>query len=84
MRILTAVRVKLTEGEISSAYSKYFSGKEGFDCSLKLMEAAKYAGCITIEDNIVARRLIEEAISMCPETSRLCPTWWGLHERFLA
>ena len=67
MRILTAVRVKLTEGEISSAYSKYFSGKEGFDCSLKLMEAAKYAGCITIEDNIVARRLIEEAISMCPE-----------------
>ena len=67
MRILTAVRVKLTEGEISSAYSKYFSGKQGFDCSLKLMEAAKYAGCITIEDNIVARRLIEEAISMCPE-----------------
>ena len=67
MRILTAVRVKLTEGEISSAYSKYFSGKQGFDCSLKLMEAAKYAGRITIEDNIVARRLIEEAISMCPE-----------------
>jgi adenylate cyclase len=67
MRILTAVRVKLTEGEISSSYSKYFSGKQGFDCSLKLMEAAKYAGHVTIEDNIVARQLIEEAISMCPE-----------------
>ncbi len=67
MRILTAVRVKLTEGEISSAYSKYFSGKQGFDCSLKLMEAAKYGDRFTIEDNIVARRLIEEAISMCPE-----------------
>jgi adenylate cyclase len=67
MRILTAVRVKLTEGEISSSYSKYFSRKQGFDCSLKLMEAAKYAGHVTIEDNIVARRLIEEAISMCPE-----------------
>jgi adenylate cyclase len=67
MRILTAVRVKLTDGEISSAYSKYFSGKQGFDCSLKLMEAANYAGRITIEDNNVARRLIEEAISMCPE-----------------
>jgi adenylate cyclase len=67
MRILMAVRVKLTEGEISSAYSKYFSGKQGFDCFLKLMEAANYAGRITIEDNIVARRLIEEAILMCPE-----------------
>jgi adenylate cyclase len=67
MRILTAVRVKLTEGEISSAYSKYFSGKQGFDYSLKLMEAAKYADRATIEDNNVARRLIEEAISMCPE-----------------
>jgi adenylate cyclase len=67
MRILVAVRVKLTEGEISSAYSKYFSGKQGFDCFLKLMEAANYAGHVTIEDNNVARRLIEEAISMCPE-----------------
>jgi adenylate cyclase len=67
MRILMAVRVKLTEGEISFAYSKYFSGKQGFDCFLKLMEAANYAGRVTIEDNIVARRLIEEAILMCPE-----------------
>jgi len=34
---------------------------------LKLMEAAKYADRHTIEDNDVARRLIEDAISMCPE-----------------
>ena len=67
MRILTAIRVKLTEGEISSAYSKYFRGKQGFDCYLKLMEAAKYSDRSNIEDNNVARRLIEEAISMCPE-----------------
>ena len=67
MKILTAVRVKLTEGEISSAYSKYFKGKQGFDCYLKLMEAAKYADRRSIEDNNVARRLNEEAISMCPE-----------------
>ncbi len=32
MKILTAIRVKLTEGEISSAYSKYYRGKQGFDC----------------------------------------------------
>ncbi len=67
MNILTAVRVKLTEGEVSSVYSKYFTGRQGFDCYLKLMEAAKYADRHTSEDNNVARRLIEEAISMCPE-----------------
>jgi TolB-like protein/Tfp pilus assembly protein PilF len=67
LKILTAVRVKLTEGEISSAYSKYYRGKQGFDCYLKLMEAAKYADRRSIEDNSVARRLNEEAISMCPE-----------------
>ncbi len=67
MKILTAVRVKLTEGEVAPVYSKYFKGKRGFDCYLKLMEAAKYADRRTIEDNNVARRLNEEAISMCPE-----------------
>ena len=67
MKILTAVRVKLTEGEISSAYSKHFRGKQGFDCALKLMEGAKYLTRLNIEDNNVGRRLTEEAISMCPE-----------------
>ncbi len=65
--ILRAVRINLTEGEISSSYSKYYRGKQGLDCFLKLMEAAKYSERITIEDNHVARRLVEEAISMCPE-----------------
>jgi TolB-like protein/Tfp pilus assembly protein PilF len=67
MKILTATRVKLTAGEISSAYSKYYKGKHGFDCYLKLMEALKYIDRENIEDNNVARRLSEEAISMCPE-----------------
>ncbi|MGZ3495021.1 MAG: adenylate/guanylate cyclase domain-containing protein [Syntrophales bacterium] len=67
MKILTATRVKLSEGEISSAYLKYYRGKQGFDCYLKLTEAAKYTERRTIEDNNVARRLTEEAILMCPE-----------------
>ena len=67
MRILEASRVKLSEGQISSASSKYYKGKNGFDCYLKLMEAAKYADPFTVEGNNVARRLIEDAISMCPE-----------------
>jgi TolB-like protein/Tfp pilus assembly protein PilF len=67
MKILTATRVKLTDGEVSSVYSKYYRGKQGFNCYLRLMEAAKYIDRFTIEDINVARRLIEEAISMCPE-----------------
>jgi len=67
MRILHATRVKLSEGEISSAYSKYFKGRQGFDCYLKIMEADKYADRFTLEDYTVARRLLEEAISICPE-----------------
>jgi adenylate cyclase len=67
MKVLAAVRVKLTEGGVSSAASKYYKGKRGFDCYLKLMEAAKHIDRFTIEDINVARRLNEEAISMCPE-----------------
>jgi adenylate cyclase len=67
MKILRAVGVQLTEGEQSSAVLKHFKGKQGFDCYLKLMEARKYAERRTIEDNNVARRLTEEAISICPE-----------------
>jgi len=67
MRILQAIRVKLSEGEISSAYSQYFRGKQGFDCYLKIMEAAKYTDRFTLEAYTVARRLLEEAISICPE-----------------
>jgi adenylate cyclase len=67
MRILQAIRVKLSEGEISSAYSQYFRGKQGFDCYLKIMEASKYTDRFTLEGYYVARRLLEEAISICPE-----------------
>jgi adenylate cyclase len=67
MSILGAIQVKLTEGEQITAHSKYFRGKQGLDCYLKIMEATQYSDRITLEDNNVARRLLEEAISMCPE-----------------
>ena len=67
MRILQAIRVELSEGEISSAYSQYFRGRQGFDCYLKIMEASKYTDRFTLEGYYVARRLLEEAISICPE-----------------
>jgi TolB-like protein/Tfp pilus assembly protein PilF len=70
LKILTAVRVKLTYGgDISRAEKfaeKYYRGKQGLDCYLKLTEAARYQRT-NIEENNVARRMIEEAIAMCPE-----------------
>ncbi len=71
MKILTAIRVKLTDGEQASMpakyYEKYFKGKQGLDCYLKTMEGFKYAQGHNIEDLRVARRLAEEAIAICPD-----------------
>jgi adenylate cyclase len=67
MKILTAIRVKLTEGEQASLAEKYYKGKQGLDCYLKLMEAESYYARWNIQDNNIARRIIEEAIAMCPE-----------------
>jgi len=71
MRIVTAIRVKLTDGEQASiatkGYEKYFKGKQGLDCYLKIMEGFKYAEGHNIEDVRVARRLAEETITICPD-----------------
>jgi adenylate cyclase len=67
MKILTAIQVKLTEGEHASSAEKYYSGKQGLDCYLKLMEARGIQFRWNIEANNLARRMIEEAIAMCPE-----------------
>jgi TolB-like protein/Flp pilus assembly protein TadD len=71
LKILTAVRVKLTYGgDVSRAEKfaeKYYRGKEGLDCYLKLMEAMSYHQRTNIENNNLARRMIEDAIAMCPE-----------------
>ena len=66
-KILTATQVKLTAGERASMVEKYFRGKQGLDCYLKILEGSKYLQLHTIEDNHVARRIAEEAIAMCPE-----------------
>jgi TolB-like protein/Tfp pilus assembly protein PilF len=65
IRILNAVRVKLTEGERSFVTSKY--DKQDLDCLLKTMEAQGYFTRANPEDNNVARRITEEAIAICPE-----------------
>jgi adenylate cyclase len=71
IKILGATRVKLTlGGEVSRSEKyaeKYYRGKQGLDCYLKLTEASGYLDRWNIEDNNLARRMIEEAIAMCPE-----------------
>jgi len=67
LKVLTGIRVKLTEGEQALQAEKYFRGKQGLDCYLKLLEGTNYVQRITVDDNNVAQRIAEEAIVMCPE-----------------
>jgi adenylate cyclase len=67
MKILRAIQVKLTEGEQASTFEKYFKGKQGLDCYLKLLEGSSYIWGLNIKDTIVARRIADEVMGMCPE-----------------
>jgi TolB-like protein/class 3 adenylate cyclase len=71
IKILNGIRVKLTiGGEVSMSQNyaeKYYRGKQGLDCYLKLMEASGYIQRFNIQDTNLARRMVEEAIAMCPE-----------------
>jgi len=67
MKILRAIQVKLTEGEQGFRAEKYFRGKQGLDCYMKMLEVRKYYQGSNIEDTRVARRIVEEMIEMCPE-----------------
>ena len=68
-KILTAMRVKLTEGEEAASYEKYFrgKGKQGLDCYLKVLEGQSYMELVSIKGNNEARLIAEEAVAMCPQ-----------------
>jgi adenylate cyclase len=67
MKILTAIQVKLTEGEQASTEFGKYRGKLGLDCHLKILEGYKYFHGFNIEAIRMARRIAEEAMAMCPE-----------------
>jgi adenylate cyclase len=67
INILTAIRVKLTEGQKLSGTEKYFKGKKGLDCYLKMLEARKYLQGHNVEDTQAGGRIAEEMMVMCPE-----------------
>jgi adenylate cyclase len=64
--ILTAMQVKITEGEQALHRDK---GIRNLNCYLKFLEAKNYANRFDIEGNNLARRMGEEALAMCPESS---------------
>ena len=63
MKVLAGVQIKLMGGGDVSRFSKfaekYFRGKQGLDCYLKMVEANGIRLRGTIEDNNRARRMIE-------------------------
>jgi adenylate cyclase len=61
--IITALQVKLTEGEQARVYAK---GTDNLDAYLKIMEANWLLHQSTKEGFIKARQLLEEAISLDP------------------
>ena len=67
MKILTAIRVKLTAGEQVLSSEKYFKGKQGLDCYLKLLEGVNNLQGFNIDGTRTGRRFAEEAIEMCPD-----------------
>jgi TolB-like protein/Tfp pilus assembly protein PilF len=61
--IITALQVRLTEGEQARVFSK---GTKNLDAFMKVVEARYLSYQSTIEGNIRARQLAEEAISLDP------------------
>ena len=64
--ILMAMRVKITEGEQAMHRDK---GIRNLNCYLKFLEGINYSNRFDIEGNNLARRMGEEALLMCPESS---------------
>lgn len=86
MKILTAVRVKLTEGEQVRVYA---DDAENLDSYIKVLQGMEYFYLFNWESNIQARRIFEDAIALDPKNSGaysclgwtyLMEIWFGLVE----
>ena len=61
MKILTELRVKITEGEAARVYAK---GTNNLQAYLKVLEGDGYGNQTNKEANAVAKRLYKEAIDL--------------------
>jgi adenylate cyclase len=62
--IITAMQVKLTEGEQARAAAR---GTDNLEAYLKCLQANEYSSRSNIESNALAKQLAEEAIALDPE-----------------
>jgi adenylate cyclase len=63
-KIITAMQVKLTEGEQARAFAR---GTDNLEAYLKCLQAYEYMHQINPESNALGKRLAEEAIALDPE-----------------
>jgi len=66
IRIITAMQVKLTEGEQAQAFAK---GTNNLEAYLKSLEANELVSRINPDSNALGKQLAEEAIALDPEYS---------------
>jgi adenylate cyclase len=67
LKILTALEVKLTEGEQARISVK---GTSNLDAYLKVLQGREHGYRFTREGNVLARQMYEEAIALDPEYAR--------------
>jgi len=67
LEILRALDVKLTEGEQASMYRK---GTDNIEAYVKALKAIEHHWRFNKDDNVVARRMCEEAIALDPDYAR--------------
>jgi adenylate cyclase len=86
MKILTALRVTLTEGEQARLYDK---ATENLDSFLKVLQGMHYFLRFNEDDNVVARQMFEEALPLDPENpmahtllgwTHVMDVWYGSSE----
>jgi len=86
LKILTAVRVKLTDGEQARLYGKRAKNLDSF---MKVLDGRPYFYRFNRESNVQARQMFEEAIALEPENAHaftmlgwtyLMEVWFGSSE----
>jgi adenylate cyclase len=67
-KVITALQVKLTAGEMAGMMAK---GTKNLDAFIKYMQAVELNTRMTKEGNAQAKKILEEAIALDPDYSRL-------------
>ena len=77
--VITALQVQLTDGETARIYGRV---TDHVDAYLKVMKGRQHVFRVGRHDNLIARRLYEEAISLDPEYARAYTAmgWTYWHE----